>query len=114
MTGMPETIASLERISGRYRAILCDVWGVVHNGEKHFPAAASALAAARATAGSPVVLITNAPRPHEGVEAQLAALGVPDSAWDRVVTSGDVTRDADQRRSAKAVPSRTGPRHEPL
>ena len=40
-----------------------------------------------------VVLITNAPRPHDGVEAQLATLGVPDGAWDRVVTSGDVTRD---------------------
>ena len=91
MTGMPETIASLERISGRYRVILCDVWGVVHNGEKHFPAAASALAGARES-GVPVVLITNAPRPHDDVEAQLAALGVPDSAWDRVVTSGDVTR----------------------
>jgi HAD superfamily hydrolase (TIGR01459 family) len=91
MTGMPEKIASLDTISGRYRAILCDVWGVVHNGEKHFPAAASALAGARQS-GVPVVLITNAPRPSEDVIAQMEAIGVPADAWDRVVTSGDVTR----------------------
>jgi HAD superfamily hydrolase (TIGR01459 family) len=38
-------------------------------------------------------MITNSPRPHDGVEAQFRAIGVPDDAWDRVVTSGDVTRD---------------------
>ncbi len=92
MADRPKTIASLEEISGRYAAILCDVWGVLHNGVKHFEPAAEALAAARGR-GLAVVLITNAPRPHEGVEAQLASLAVPQAAWDRVVTSGDVTRE---------------------
>ena len=92
MADLPETIASLESISGRYAAILCDVWGVVHNGERAFAAAASALSTARES-GIAVVLITNSPRPHEGVETQMATLGVPESAWDRVVTSGDVTRE---------------------
>src|SRR5690606_9602567 len=85
-------IASLDEISGRYLAVLCDVWGVLHNGVRHFKAAAAALTAARER-GLAVVLITNAPRPHEDVEAQLAALEVPESAWDRVVTSGDATRE---------------------
>jgi ribonucleotide monophosphatase NagD (HAD superfamily) len=41
-----------------------------------------------------VVLITNAPRPRAGVIAQLdAILACRESAWDRVVTSGDVTRE---------------------
>lgn len=92
MAGSPEMILSLGSVCGRYAAILCDVWGVVHNGETAFPPAASALKAAREK-GLAVILITNSPRPHEGVEAQLAALGVPSDAWDRVVTSGDVTRD---------------------
>jgi HAD superfamily hydrolase (TIGR01459 family) len=39
------------------------------------------------------VLVTNAPRPAQGVMQQLRALGVPDGAWDRIVTSGDVTRE---------------------
>lgn len=92
MADLPETIGSLAAISGRYAALLCDVWGVVHNGETAFADAARALTDARER-GLAVVLITNSPRPHEGVEVQLRALGVPDEAWDRVVTSGDVTRD---------------------
>lgn len=92
MAGLPQSIASLEALTGRYSALLCDVWGVIHNGVHAFPEAAAALQAARER-GVAVVLITNAPRPREGVIAQLATLGVPTSAWDRVVTSGDVTRD---------------------
>ncbi|KQU65774.1 HAD family hydrolase [Aminobacter sp. DSM 101952] len=92
MAGLPQSIASLEALTGRYSALLCDVWGVIHNGVHAFPEAAAALEAARAK-GVAVVLITNAPRPRDGVIAQLANLDVPASAWDRVVTSGDVTRD---------------------
>jgi HAD superfamily hydrolase (TIGR01459 family) len=92
MAGSPTKIESLDVLTDRYEALLCDVWGVVHNGVEAFPDACRALARARAR-GVVVVLITNSPRPREGVEAQLAALGVPDDCWDRVVTSGDVTRD---------------------
>jgi HAD superfamily hydrolase (TIGR01459 family) len=85
-------VESLDELSGSYSAVLCDVWGVVHNGVSAYPDAGLALERAREK-GLAVVLITNSPRPHEGVEEQLAAIGVPDSAWDRVVTSGDVTRE---------------------
>jgi len=92
MAHTPDIIGSLADLSGAYSAILCDVWGVVHNGERHFPAAALALEAARA-AKLPVVLITNSPRRSADVVAQMNAIGVPPEAYDRVVTSGDVTRD---------------------
>ncbi len=89
---MPENIASLDQISNRYKAIICDVWGVLHNGITHSAPAAAALAEAR-KGGLPVVLVTNAPRPWQGVMEQIEAIGVADDAWDRIVTSGDVTRD---------------------
>jgi HAD superfamily hydrolase (TIGR01459 family) len=92
MADPPDIVASLAAVTGRYAAILCDVWGVVHNGEWHFPAAAEALAKARAQ-NVPVVLITNSPRRSADVVAQMNAIGVPADAYDRVVTSGDVTRD---------------------
>jgi HAD superfamily hydrolase (TIGR01459 family) len=92
MPDMPRMTASLDEIAGEYGAILCDVWGVLHNGVRAFGEASAALSRAR-DKGLAVVLITNAPRPHPDVEAQLAALGVPATAYDRVVTSGDVTRD---------------------
>ena len=84
-------ISKLDDLSDRYDVILSDVWGVVHNGERAFPAAAAALTRAR-QAGKRVILITNSPRPRDGVIAQLGALGVPPEAYDAVVTSGDVTR----------------------
>jgi len=83
-------IASLADISDAYDAILCDVWGVVHDGKAAFPAASDALVAYRRRGGA-VALITNAPRPCAPVETQLLRLGVSPDAFDSVVTSGDVT-----------------------
>lgn len=87
----PQMIDSLDAIADRYSVMLCDVWGVVHNGVQAFRQAVDALERMRAN-GKVVILITNAPRPHGPVEEQLRLLGVPDAAWDRVITSGDVTR----------------------
>ena len=88
---MPNLIESLQQISGRYAAILCDVWGVIHNGVHGFDTALAALEAARAR-GLAVVLVTNAPRPADSVAAQLRHLDI-ETAWDAIVTSGDVTRE---------------------
>jgi HAD superfamily hydrolase (TIGR01450 family) len=88
---MAQRIQSFRDIASHYDVVLCDVWGVLHNGVEAFSAASEALAEARA-AGLTVVLITNSPRPHPGVKVQIRGLGVTDDAYDRIVTSGDVTR----------------------
>lgn len=92
MNATPVMIERLDDLAANYSAILCDVWGVVHNGVRAFPQACDALARMRGQ-GRRVVLLTNAPRLSSGVIAQIRGLGVPDAAWDAVVTSGDVTRD---------------------
>jgi HAD superfamily hydrolase (TIGR01459 family) len=84
-------IDTLDALHDRYDAILCDVWGVLHNGVVSWPAACEALQRAR-KAGKTVILITNSPRPTAQVLAQLARLGVPADCHDGIVTSGDVTR----------------------
>jgi HAD superfamily hydrolase (TIGR01459 family) len=72
--------------------VLSDVWGVVHNGVAAAPEACDALARFRA-AGGTVVLITNAPRPGEVVvRTMLDRLKVPRTAYDGIISSGDVTR----------------------
>ncbi|MBB1248897.1 TIGR01459 family HAD-type hydrolase [Rhizobium sp. G21] len=88
---MAERIESLRDIVSHYDVILCDVWGVLHNGVSPFPEAPLALKAAR-DAGATVVLITNSPRPGKDVVVQLDAIGVARDAYDRIVSSGDVTR----------------------
>ncbi|MFN3520895.1 MAG: TIGR01459 family HAD-type hydrolase [Phenylobacterium sp.] len=87
----PKLISGLSAVADRYDVLLSDVWGVIHNGREHFPAACAALARFRAERG-PVVLISNSPRPHPPVVEQLDSLGVPRAAWSALVTSGDATR----------------------
>ena len=83
-------ISGLSEISDRYDAILCDIWGVVHNGVASFAAASDALVSFRGRGGA-VVLISNAPRPFPPVKRQVLKLGVSPDAFDAIVTSGDVT-----------------------
>jgi HAD superfamily hydrolase (TIGR01459 family) len=91
---MPEIPALTDRFSSlasHYDAVLCDVWGVVHNGVAAYTDACDALARFRAGGGT-VVLISNAPRPREWVVRSLDRLAVPREAYDGLATSGDVTR----------------------
>ena len=74
-----------------YDVLLCDVWGVVHNGIVAFTEACDALARFRG-AGGTVILITNAPRASAAVQPILDRLAVPHEAYDAIVSSGDVTR----------------------
>jgi HAD superfamily hydrolase (TIGR01459 family) len=87
----PTLAAGLSALTDRYDVLLCDVWGVIHNGREAFPVACAALAKFRAQGGE-VILISNAPRPNAGVVEQLDRLGVGLAAYSRVVTSGDATR----------------------
>jgi len=88
---MTQIIPALAEISDSYDAVLCDLWGCLHNGVTPFPAAVAALQAFRAKSGK-VILLTNAPRPKSSVVKQLDGMGVPRDAWDDVVTSGDAAQ----------------------
>jgi HAD superfamily hydrolase (TIGR01459 family) len=87
----PAFIEGFSSLAADYDALLCDVWGVVHNGVAAFPEACDALTSYRAGGGT-VMLITNAPRPGKVVMRLLDKLGVPRTAYDDIVSSGDVTR----------------------
>jgi HAD superfamily hydrolase (TIGR01459 family) len=86
----PTGLTPLSRLATQYDGLLCDIWGVIHNGVAAFDDAVDALCRYRAT-GRHVVLITNAPRPSSDVYPQLERLGFPREAFDSIVTSGDVT-----------------------
>ncbi|HWL04950.1 MAG TPA: TIGR01459 family HAD-type hydrolase [Xanthobacteraceae bacterium] len=90
-------------LAPRYDLLLCDIWGVVHNGVTAFAPACEALVRFRDQGDRAVVLVTNAPRPHDSVKRQLDQLGVPEAAYDAIVTSGDITRDAIAARPGQAV-----------
>ncbi len=86
----PPILESFAPLAPCYDLLLCDIWGVIHNGMRAHPAACLALTAYRRQGGT-VVLVSNAPRPNDEVARQLAQFGVPADAYDAIVTSGDVT-----------------------
>lgn len=88
---MTEVLSSLDAVLDRYDAILCDVWGVIHNGRRIYPLAAGALQRAR-VAGKIVLLVSNVPKPNGPIPGQLDRIGFPRDAWDGIVTSGDAIR----------------------
>lgn len=85
---MTRTIEALSAIAGDYDALLCDLWGCLHDGVAAFPDAVTALQAFRGGGGT-VILLTNSPRPQHEVRSQLDLLGVPRDCYDGITSSGD-------------------------
>ena len=109
----PALVEGLKSFADRYDLILCDVWGVLHNGIKAYEAASEALTRFRQRGGR-VVLVSNAPRPGAAIMTQLDGFKVPRTAYDAVVTSGDLTRLAIQERLDEVVHHIGPPRDMPV
>lgn len=89
----PTIVASIEELAGEYDALLCDVWGVYHNGVAVYASAAAALRRFRARGGW-VVMLTNAPRPKAAVADLMVRVGGGPEDYDDIVTSGDAARES--------------------
>jgi HAD superfamily hydrolase (TIGR01459 family) len=110
---VPEIIERFAPLAHDYDVLLCDVWGVVHNGVAAFPEACDALMRFRAGGGI-VILITNAPRPGAAVGRILDRLGVPREAYDAITSSGDVTRGIVESRPSERLFHLGPPRDLPI
>lgn len=81
-------MSPLDALDPRYRLILCDVWGCVHDGIRLLPGVAERLAKWKGE-GRTVILITNAPRTEATIAGELEWLGLPRGAYDRIDSSGE-------------------------
>lgn len=99
MSHLPPILPGLSEIAARYDALICDVWGVLHDGQTARAPAVEALRRFRAERG-PVVLLSNAPRPEKDLKEQFARFGVPEDCYDGIMTSGMAAR-ADLERRAQ-------------
>jgi HAD superfamily hydrolase (TIGR01459 family) len=91
MANSPVILSGLHEIARDYDALVCDVWGVLHNGTQAHAPAIDALKRFRGAFG-PVVLLSNAPRPVEDLEEQFKKFGVPKDCYDAIMTSGVAAR----------------------
>lgn len=99
---LPPLIHHFSALAPDYDVLLCDVWGVVHNGLEAYAPSCDALMRMRAMGGT-VVLITNSPRPSDQVGRQLGRLHVPAETYDAIVSSGDVTRSVVEARLGQSL-----------
>jgi HAD superfamily hydrolase (TIGR01459 family) len=95
---MVQIISGLRELAPEYDALVCDIWGVLHDGHTAHQPSCAALKMFRDARG-PVVLLTNAPRPVVDVEKMFEKYGVPTDCYDAIVTSGVAARDDLQART---------------
>lgn len=72
----------------RYRLILCDLWGCVHDGRHILPGVPNTLAAWQQQ-GRTVLFVTNAPRSSDAIRQQLRLLELDERLDAGIVTAGE-------------------------
>lgn len=77
-------------LAAEYAGFIVDLWGVVHDGVSAYPGAVDCLARIGAGGGR-VVLLSNAPRRAEPARAAMRAMGIADSLYHGILTSGEAT-----------------------
>ena len=82
-------VAGLAPLAERYDAYLVDLWGCLHDGVRPFPAALDALERLRAGGGKRVCFLSNGPRRIASLIRRLDDMGVPQSLYDAVMSSGE-------------------------
>ncbi len=85
---MIRRIGGLAEIEEGYDGFIVDLWGVVHDGVRPYPAALDTLAR---LAPRPVLLLSNAPRRAASARNMLRRMGVPDALTTTILTSGEAT-----------------------
>ena len=85
-----QRIAGLGDVIDRYKVLLIDAYGVIHDGRKVFAPVNDALRRARA-AGRTVVVVTNSPQRVAGMVFRLNGVGVEDGNYDHIACSGELT-----------------------
>ena len=80
----------LAPLAARYDGYIIDLWGVLHDGARAFPAAVDCLVQLRRRAKR-IVILSNAPRRADTVAARNVELGIAPTLWDAVMSSGEET-----------------------
>lgn len=88
----PRFVDRLFPFAKPYNKIICDLWGVIHDGISAHPAALAALSELRRR-GAKIALLTNAPRPVNTVKRQIRKMGIHDGHFDALITSGELARE---------------------
>ena len=85
---MTQNFRGLSDIAHLYDGFIIDLWGVVHDGVTPYPGALECL---QNLAGRKTLLLSNAPRRSASTQKMLRRLGIEDSLYTHILTSGEAT-----------------------
>ncbi len=83
---------NLQEIIQNYDALIVDLWGVIHDGDKLYPNVAETLRVLHEL-NKPVLFLSNAPRVSAKAQKNLDRLAIPRNQYLDIVTSGQVAHD---------------------
>jgi HAD superfamily hydrolase (TIGR01459 family) len=98
MVSLGKPVAGLSDIAADYDLFLIDQWGVLHDGRTPYPGAIEALERLRETGARVIVLSNSARRTSLGV-ANMTSIGIAETLYDHLVTSGEDTWNCLRRRT---------------
>lgn len=80
-------------LAERYEGLILDLWGVVHDGVRPYRGAVDCLTRLR-EAGKRVVLLSNAPRRSAPAQAAMRRMGIAETLYTDILTSGEAVHRA--------------------
>ncbi len=80
-------------LAERYDGFVLDLWGVIHDGINAFPHAVETLRQLR-SAKKRTLLLSNVPRPNAAVQTMMQRMGIEDTLYTDILTSGEAVRRA--------------------
>jgi HAD superfamily hydrolase (TIGR01459 family) len=86
-----EHLSGFAPLADRYNGFVLDLWGVIHDGVNAFPHAVETLRHLR-DAGKRTLLLSNVPRPNSAVQRMMRRMGIEDSLYTGILTSGEAVR----------------------
>jgi HAD superfamily hydrolase (TIGR01459 family) len=98
-------MTSIRDLAPHYDGFIVDLWGVIHDGIKTYPGVIETLTQLRA-ANKKVVFLSNAPRRAAAIGRALAHMGIPDTLYTAIMSSGEAVH--------VALRDRTDPEFAPL
>jgi HAD superfamily hydrolase (TIGR01459 family) len=88
-----EHLSGFSQLASRYDGFVLDLWGVIHDGVNAFPHSIDTLRHLR-DAGKRTLLLSNVPRPNNAVQTMMRRMGIEDSLYTGILTSGEAVRNA--------------------
>ena len=84
-------LSELKQIESKYKAFIIDIWGVLWDGLEPYENSIVTLKKL-VSLNKPIILLSNAPRRSKVVSKRLKDIGIDDTCYDTIISSGEICR----------------------